>query len=342
MLGPLQLIVVGFDEDKYARDIILELKSLRKAKTILLFDLLYLFKHEDGTIDAKEVSDLQEEEQREFGTLVKSLLGLSARDVEHIDAEAVAGTLEAADGSFGLSDSELQQLADQIPNGSSAIFVVFEHAWARPLKAAMIRTGGYVRAQGIIDPDTLKSATNELAAVLAAVNKAEQATMEQMAEIMSGAKSQEEEAQARAAEAMAEADVAESEAATTLEEAARMAEEAEQVTAEAQAREEAAREHAAQVAAEAEAMEDEAFAEAEAVRRAAERQQEKALAEAATVESRAKEIEAAAVMRALNALISARVIEPAETRDALDAVLAADVIDVSAARKAAQSIAAEM
>ena len=342
MLGPLQLIVIGFDEDKYARDIILELKSLRKAKTILLFDLLYLFKHEDGTIDAKEVSDLQDEEQREFGTLVRSLLGLAARDVEHMDAEAVAETLEAADDSFGLSDSEIQYVADQIPNNSSAIFVIFEHAWARPLKEAMIRTGGYVRAQGIIDPDTLKTATNELAAVLAAVNKAEQATMEEMAEIMSGAKSQEEEARARAAEALAEADVAESEAAAMLEEAARMAEQADETAAEAQAREEAAREHAAQVAAEAEAMEDEAFAEAEAVRRAAQRQQEQALAEAAAVESRSGEIEAAAVMRAMNALIRARIIEPAETRQALDAILAADVIDVAAARKAAQSLAAKM
>jgi uncharacterized membrane protein len=336
MLGPLQLIVIGFDEDKYARDIILELKSLRKAKTILLFDLLYLFKHEDGTVDSKEVSDLQEEEQREFGTLVRSLLGLSAKDVEHIDAEAVAGTLEAADDAFGLSDSEIQTVADEIPNGSSAIFVIFEHAWARPLKAAMIRTGGYVRAQGIIDPETLKTATNELAAVLAAVNKA---TMEKMADTMAGAKSQEEDALARAAGAMAEADVAESEVAARLEEAALMAEEADQVAAEAQAREEAAREHAAQVAAEAEAMEDDAFAEAEAVRRAAERQKEMAMAEAA---EHSQEIEAAAVMRAMNVLISARIIEPSATREALDAILAADVIEVSAARKAAQSIAAEM
>ena len=32
MIGPLQLVVIGFDEDKYARDIILEIKKLRKEK----------------------------------------------------------------------------------------------------------------------------------------------------------------------------------------------------------------------------------------------------------------------------------------------------------------------
>ncbi|MFN2187865.1 MAG: hypothetical protein ACK2T3_03810, partial [Candidatus Promineifilaceae bacterium] len=81
MIGPLQLVVIGFDEDKYARDIILEVKELRKKGAIRLFDLLYLFKHEDGTIDSREVSDLEAEEQREFGTLIKSLIGLVSVDV---------------------------------------------------------------------------------------------------------------------------------------------------------------------------------------------------------------------------------------------------------------------
>ena len=82
MIGPLQLVVIGFDDDKYARDIILEIKSLRQKKAIRLFDLLYVFKHPDGTIDSREVTDLQEEEQREFGTLIKSLIGLSTKDYE--------------------------------------------------------------------------------------------------------------------------------------------------------------------------------------------------------------------------------------------------------------------
>ena len=125
MLGPLQLTVVGFDEDKYARDIILEIKSLRKAKTIRLFDLLYLFKHADGTFEGQEVSDLEDEEQREFGSVIKSLIGLSAGDMEHVDADQVSDTLENMDSGYGLTDSELQAVANQMPNDSSAIFVLF-------------------------------------------------------------------------------------------------------------------------------------------------------------------------------------------------------------------------
>ena len=97
MIGPLQLVVIGFEQDKYARDIILELKNLRKERTIRIFDLLYIFKHEDGSITSKEVSDLQEEEQREFGTLVRTLLDLSTKDVEHMNADEVAESLGSAE-----------------------------------------------------------------------------------------------------------------------------------------------------------------------------------------------------------------------------------------------------
>ena len=32
MIGPLQLLVIGFDEDKYAKEIMVELRKLRQEK----------------------------------------------------------------------------------------------------------------------------------------------------------------------------------------------------------------------------------------------------------------------------------------------------------------------
>jgi uncharacterized membrane protein len=340
MLGPLQLTVVGFDEDKYARDIILEIKSLRKSKTIRLFDLLYLFKHADGTFEGKEVSDLAEEEQREFGSVIKSLIGLSAGDVKHAGADAVAGTLENMDSGFGLSDLELQAVADQMPNDSSAIFVLFEHAWARDVKQAMFKAGGKLHAQGILDPDTLKIATNELATVLEAINRSEQAAMEKMAGVITGAKVEEEEARAKKAEAEAEAEAASTLAAAAVAEAIAVSDQVDQSVAEARVREEEALRQAEEAKAEAQVQEDAAFAEVEAVRRAAQRQIELAETKAAEAVQRAEEIEAEAVLRAVNALVSARLIERSATRQALEAIVDADVIELSAARRAAANLAA--
>jgi uncharacterized membrane protein len=338
VIGPLQLTVIGFDEDKYARDIIVELKNLRKERIIRLFDLLYLIKHPDGTIAAKEVDDLEASERREFGTLIKSLLGLSTKGAEHIDTDDVAQAIGGAEDEFGMSESEIQNLADQMPNGSSAIFVVFEHSWARGVKKAILDAGGYLRAQGLINPESLQEATNELAIVLDAIEKAETASMEKMSGVVAGAKAKEEEAQKSAEEKVAEAETREAAAAAALAAAVLKEEEANKAVAEAEARAEAARQHAAEVAAEAEAMEDEAFAQAEAVRRAAERQKEKAEAEAAEAVLEAEEIEAAAVLRAMNAMVAARVIEKEAVREALNAVIAADVIEASAAQKAAKAL----
>lgn len=338
MLGPLQLLVVGFDEDKYARDIVLELKKLRQARTIRLFDLLYLFKHEDGSLDSKEVSDLASEEQREFGNVIKSLLGLAAQNVEHIGAQEVANVLNTADSQFGISESELKGIADQLPNGSSAILVIFEHVWARAVKAAMIQSGGKLVAQGFIDPDTLKVATNELAVVLDAVGKSESAAMDQLVDVKVEAKSQEEEALAKAAEAVAEAERREKAALAALAAAELREQEANRAVTEAKAQEEAAQQHAAEVEAKYQEMEDAAFDQVEAVRRAAKRQEEKAMAEAAEVERKAKEIEARAVLRAVNAMVNANVINQQSAKEALNAVIAAQIIEASAAREAATSL----
>jgi uncharacterized membrane protein len=338
MIGPLQLLVVGFDEDTYAKEIMVELKDLRKHRVIRLFDLLYIIKHPDGTIASKEVDDLQEGEQREYGTLIKGLMGLATKDVEHMDAEEVASALGSESDAFGVDESEVQALADQLPNGSAAIFVVFEHLWARSLKASMLRAGGYVRAQGFLDPATLQTATNELATVLEAVEKAEMATMEKMAEIMGDAKAQEEAARTAAAVAIAEATAIKAQAADALAQAEMTEEEAKQMVAEADARAEEARQHAADVTAETAALEDDAFAQAEAVRRAGKRQEEEAMARAAEAERQADEIEAMAVIRAVNAMVRARVIENAAAREAIKAIIAADVIEASAARQAVEAL----
>jgi uncharacterized membrane protein len=347
MLGPLQLTVIGFDEDKYARDIILEIKSLRQAKTIRLVDLLYVFKHADGTIDSKEATDLQEEEQREFGTLLRSLVGLSKQDTEHADADAVAESLKSAGDQFGFSSAEIKDLADRIPNNSSAILVIFEHAWARRVKAAIVQAGGYLRAQGLIDPATLQTATNELAAVLEAVEKSEAAAMDKLVDTKVGAEAEAEEARAQAAAAIADAEAKEAAAVAALAAAALREKEAAEAVAAAEAREEEARQQAAKAAEEAQtreeearqqlakaieeaqAQEDQAFADLEAVKRAAKRQEEQAMARAAEVERQAKEMEDQAVLKAMDALVAANYLERRSSRDAIDALIAANVLDAS-------------
>lgn len=376
MLGPLQLTVIGFDEPKYVKEIMLELKKLRKGKTIRLFDILYLIKDEEGIIDSAEMSDLKDEEKEEFGSLVKTVIGLSAAGDDHVGAEDARQALEDHDSVFGFSDSRLQTFADQLPAGSAAVFIIFEHVWARQVKEIIAENGGNLRAQGFIDPQSLKVAANELAAVIAAVNKSESAIMQEMVTAQKTAEAKEEEALQKAAAAEEKARSTEAAAAATMAAAMAMAKEAERVEsearaaqeearlsaeaalAEAQAQVEAAEQEVAEARAEAEAQEeevsqrvaqalaeaqekeDEAFARVEAVRAAARRQEEMAEAAQAEAEAaiqQAEDMEAEAVLRAVHALVAANVIQKTAVREALDAIVSADVVAPDAIGKAASS-----
>jgi uncharacterized membrane protein len=359
MIGPLQLLVFGFEEDKKARDIIRVAKSLKRAKAIRLFDLVYVIKDQEGKIQAKEVSELRTEEKREFGALAKALLGLAAQDVESMDAQGLVDSLKVADEEFGLSDSDLQEVAAQVPNGTSAIFVIFEHVWARDVKEALQKAGGQVRASGMINPTTLETSRDALDTVLEAINRAEASAMDELvdvkvgaeadaetarvesAEAISVAQAEAEAARLEAIEAVAEAQAREDLAAIALAAAEQREVEATQSVADAQAREQAALEQAAQAATKAQELEDQAFAEAETVRRAAERQKERAMAEAAEVERQAQEIEATAVLRAMDALVNARIIEGQAARHALETIIAANVLEAAAVQDAAKMLTGE-
>ncbi len=212
-IGPLQLVIIGIDKDKYARNVVLELQEIRKQGVIRLFDMLYLIKHENGTIAAKEISDLTSEEKREYGTLANRLLGLGTEAIQHDNAEELAASLGMAETEFGLSQEDIQNLADQIPNNSSAILILFEHHWALHLRETIINAGGKLLANGYINPDTLQIASHELASVLDAVRQVEAQAIDEATVVKAQAKAEAKDAKLGAAAAVAQAEATAEEAA---------------------------------------------------------------------------------------------------------------------------------
>jgi len=183
MIGPLHLLVIGFDEDKRARDITRIVQDLKRAKAIRLIDLLYIIRHDNGEMQAKEISELRTDEKQEYGALIKKLIGMETQDVEQRDASELVDSLAVAVSEFGLSESEVQRIADRLPNGSSGILAIFEHTWARCIKKNIQEAGGTVRAQGLLDPATLEIAADELSVILDAINRAESSAMDQLVEV---------------------------------------------------------------------------------------------------------------------------------------------------------------
>ena len=168
MYGPIQLSVIGFDNEEVIGGLLDELDRVREFGIIRLIDFLFVAKDEEGDIAALEVTDLSDEERTEFGAVVGGLIGLGAAGAEGALEGAVAGALAVAEHDFGLTGAEVREVANRIPEGSSAVIVLFEHTWALRLKEYVLESGGFLVAQGLIHPSALVSVGEELAAVVEA------------------------------------------------------------------------------------------------------------------------------------------------------------------------------
>ena len=165
-IGPMQLVVVGFDGDVMESDVLDELFAASMAGGVKLLDVLVLEKDEEGQVWSSEISDLTFDEKLTYGALIDGLINLGA-DPEVMAAE---GEMESSRSSvraysvLGLTPGEVNDLAFSIPSGHSAIVALFEHVWARNLYQAGLEKGGVILAQALLDPRGLVILGEELAA----------------------------------------------------------------------------------------------------------------------------------------------------------------------------------
>ena len=100
-----------------------ELLALVDSGTIRVIDILILTKNEDGSVDAMELSDIEE---------LGPLQAVEAELAELLAAEDVAN------------------LAAAMEPGSTAGVLIWENLWAAPFASAARRSGGQLIANGRI------------------------------------------------------------------------------------------------------------------------------------------------------------------------------------------------
>ena len=151
-IGPVQLIVLGFNHPNFHGEIIDELERLRESDTIKVIDALAVHKDADGEIEVTHLSNLTKDEAIELGSKVAALIGLGIEGEEGMEAGAAAGAEAAADGVTVFNDQEAWDVLEDIPNDSAAALILLEHHWAVPLRDAVARAGGFRLSDGFISP----------------------------------------------------------------------------------------------------------------------------------------------------------------------------------------------
>ena len=163
-IGPVQLVAMGFPpEAEFEGRIMAELERLERHETIRILDLLFVGKDaETGDLLAL---DYQGED---LGAIVGALLGFE------FDGEQPNGTTEDIQGhAFGLSRTEMQEMAASLEPGNSAGFLLVEHVWARDLKSAVRDAGGFPLGDGFLTPEALAAVGTELVAISEALEELE-------------------------------------------------------------------------------------------------------------------------------------------------------------------------
>jgi uncharacterized membrane protein len=151
-IGPVQLIVLGFEHPDFKGEIVAELERLRESDSVRVIDSLAVFKDADGELEVMHLSNLSTEEAVEIGSKVGALIGLGIDGEEGAIAGAQAGAGAAADGIDVFSDSDAWDVLEDIPNDSAAALILLEHHWAVPLRDAIARAGGFRLSDGFISP----------------------------------------------------------------------------------------------------------------------------------------------------------------------------------------------
>jgi uncharacterized membrane protein len=350
-IGPLQLFWVKLPDEQKTRPISQALADVRRTGVIRLVDMLYVNKSMSGELQSKEISDLPDVQKAEYGLVLKGLLGLRASQKTGGDVDKVAEAMSIVPGDFGLSSEQVQQMASDLPNGGSAMLVLFEHAWAVPMKEALINAGGVLVTQALISPeamvmggtkleDAVASAKliEEQAEAAAAMSKAD--AEQKLAEAQQTLAQAGTDAQAKLAEAQRLIDEANAQAAAMLNEAdaqaaakvqqAKLLADAAIVASVRQAADsmKQADEQAKQAEAEAAArLEQAKQAEAEAVARGDQIAQQKIEEGIQTAE----QIKSAAVLEAMKILMEAQLIKKEAAPDAVARLTSAALIDKKAA-----------
>ncbi|WP_062079246.1 DUF6325 family protein [Demequina globuliformis] len=117
-LGPIEIVVIGFESGKFNGAIVSELNSLVEAGTISVIDGVFVRRDSEDDLTYLELDQLNDDEE----------------------ASKLADVLDRVDGL--VSEEDVEELASELPVGGAAAMLVFEHTWIKPLRDAITTAGG--------------------------------------------------------------------------------------------------------------------------------------------------------------------------------------------------------
>ena len=142
-LAPIEVLVINFPGNQFSGEIIPELERLVDNDTISIVDGILVRKDANGDVTFTEFEEMG----------------------ANPEATALANVMNQLESL--ISDEDIMEFAATLEPNSSEAILVFEHTWARPLRDAIVNSGGVLannfRVPGVV--------VDELLAELAALDE---------------------------------------------------------------------------------------------------------------------------------------------------------------------------
>lgn len=140
-LGPIELVIIGFPETPSSGRIAAEIQNLIDREVITLVDALLISKELDGSVTLLEV------EQVDADPSIQQLAALLGDSVDL------------------LAEEDALEVAEEMEPGSSALMLIFENTWVKPVRDAIDDAGGvlmgHVRVPGPVVDEVIAALTAE-------------------------------------------------------------------------------------------------------------------------------------------------------------------------------------
>jgi hypothetical protein len=137
-VGPAEYLVIAFPGGRFTDAIAPALAEAVASDAVRILDLTFVRRGENGTLEHRELQDLDPEELVLLEPVAAQVAGL-------------------------LNEEDIEELGQRVPPGSSAVLIVWEDLWAVPLTRAVHAAGGELVAHERV-PAGLAEAAVERAA----------------------------------------------------------------------------------------------------------------------------------------------------------------------------------
>ncbi len=137
VLGPLEYTVIGFEGNNFDGSIAREIAKVVENGTIALVDVVLVSRDSDGNPVVLELDNKDDPRFAGFHSLVAGTMGL-------------------------FTPEDVLEIAEDLPENTSGLVLLFEHRWAVDIKKAVLNAGGFLVSRTVIPPEVVEEVSAEL------------------------------------------------------------------------------------------------------------------------------------------------------------------------------------